>query len=128
MALRGLRPLTRYQVWLQAYLRNGKVIESNVLEVATNDRKDGFGGGVGGGGERASHELHGFPATLLKILSPDIIDNPVHGAIHKGRPHERGGRGVPEKQKNVDMGEGGVLPIWTSFLRCLIWCFQVLVD
>ena len=31
------------------------------------------------------------------------------GAIHKGRPHERGGRGVPEKQKNVDMGEGGCL-------------------
>ena len=53
MVLSGLRPLTRYQVWLQAYLRNGKVLESNVLEVATNDRKDGFGGGVGvgGGGE-----------------------------------------------------------------------------
>ena len=50
MELSGLRPLTRYQVWLQAYLRNGKVIESNVLEVATNDRKDGFGG-IGGGGE-----------------------------------------------------------------------------
>ena len=51
VVLSGLRPQTRYHVWLQAYLRNGKVIESNVLEVATNDRKDGFGGGVGGGGE-----------------------------------------------------------------------------
>ncbi len=35
--LTGLRPLTNYQVWLQAYLRNGKVIESNVLDVSTND-------------------------------------------------------------------------------------------
>ena len=41
--LRNLRPLTRYQVWLQAYLRNGKVIESNVLEVRTNDRALGGG-------------------------------------------------------------------------------------
>ena len=34
-----------------------------------------------------------------------------------------GGKEVPEKQKNADMGEGGILPIRTSFLRCLIWCF-----
>lgn len=46
--LSNLRPETRYQVWLQAYLRNGKVIESNVLEVATNNRAVG----IGGGGER----------------------------------------------------------------------------
>ena len=43
--LSNLRPETRYQVWLQAYLRNGKVIESNVLEVATNNRAVGVGGG-----------------------------------------------------------------------------------
>ena len=48
------------------------------------------------------------------------------GTIHKGRPHWRGGRGVLEKQKNADMGEGGVLPIRTSFLRNLIRRFQVL--
>ena len=33
----------------------------------------------------------------------------MQGDIHKGRPHERGGRGVPEKQKNADMGVGGCL-------------------
>ena len=28
---------SRYQMWLEAYLRNGKVIQSNVLEVQTED-------------------------------------------------------------------------------------------
>jgi hypothetical protein len=50
--LTNLKPNTRYQVWLQAYLRNGKVLESNVLEVETNDRKDGS---RGGGGDRHGH-------------------------------------------------------------------------
>ena len=40
------------------------------------------------------------------------------GTIHKGRPLRReGGSGVLEKQKNADMGEGGVLPFWTSFFK-----------
>lgn len=29
--------LPRYQVWLEAYLRNGKVMQSNVLEITTED-------------------------------------------------------------------------------------------
>ncbi len=30
-----LRPSNAYQIWLEAYLRNGKVIKSNVLAVNT---------------------------------------------------------------------------------------------
>ncbi len=30
-----LRPSTSYHVWLEAYLRNGKVIKSNVLDIST---------------------------------------------------------------------------------------------
>ena len=62
-----------------------------------------------------------YTLTLYGTLVRQRVDNKL-GTIHKGRPHGRGGREVPEKQKNADMGEGGgVLPIWTSFLRCLIW-------
>eukprot|EP00095_Tigriopus_kingsejongensis_P003970 maker-scaffold310_size212938-snap-gene-0.12 protein:Tk03970 transcript:maker-scaffold310_size212938-snap-gene-0.12-mRNA-1 annotation:"epidermal cell surface receptor" len=40
VVLRNLKPLTKYQVWLEAYLRNGKVFQSNVLDVRTTDEKD----------------------------------------------------------------------------------------
>jgi len=33
----GLRPATHYQVWLEAYLRNGRIAKSNVLDVLTED-------------------------------------------------------------------------------------------
>ena len=39
------------------------------------------------------------------------------GTIHKGRPHGRGGREVPEKQKNADMGEGGCLAKWDVLFK-----------
>lgn len=32
-----LRPNTAYQIWLEAYLRNGKVVKSNVLPIRTED-------------------------------------------------------------------------------------------
>ncbi len=67
--LEGLRTGTRYQIWMEAYLRNGKVARSNVLDVTTTstaeegggasaapskdrsskDIKDGAGGGSGSG-------------------------------------------------------------------------------
>ena len=50
-----------------------------------------------------------------------FIKGPFIKDVHTG-----GGRGVLEKQKNADMGEGGVLPIRTSFFKMLIWQFQVL--
>ena len=31
----SLRPDTPYQIWLEAYLRNGKVVTSNVLDITT---------------------------------------------------------------------------------------------
>ncbi len=33
--LEGLRSATRYQVWVEAYLRNGKIAKSNVLDITT---------------------------------------------------------------------------------------------
>lgn len=37
---------TEYQVWMEAYLRNGRVAKSNVIEVrTTNDDNDEFGSG-----------------------------------------------------------------------------------
>lgn len=35
-----LRPNRAYQIWLEAYLRNGKVAKSNVLSVKTLDGSD----------------------------------------------------------------------------------------
>ena len=32
-----LRPSTSYQIWLEAYLRNGKVVKSNVLPIQTKN-------------------------------------------------------------------------------------------
>ena len=30
----------RYQVWLEVYLRNGKVFQSNVIEVTTKEHQE----------------------------------------------------------------------------------------
>ena len=38
IVLKNLKPQTRYQVWLEAYLRNGKVLQSNVVEIKTNNQ------------------------------------------------------------------------------------------
>ena len=35
-----LRPSTAYQIWLEAYLRNGKVVKSNVLAITTQEGED----------------------------------------------------------------------------------------
>lgn len=32
-----LRPSTAYQIWLEAYLRNGKIVKSNVLPITTQE-------------------------------------------------------------------------------------------
>ena len=40
LRLRGLDLDTKYKVWLEVYLRNGKVFQSNVLEVETADTMD----------------------------------------------------------------------------------------
>ena len=63
--LNNLKPETHYQVWLQAYLRNGKVIESNVLEIATNNRAVGHHG-AGGGGEYQTLSNFNWRAALTK--------------------------------------------------------------
>lgn len=40
VVISNLKPETKYQVWLEAYLRNGKVFQSNVVDLKTTDVED----------------------------------------------------------------------------------------
>lgn len=36
----NLKKSTRYQLWLEAYMRNGKIVKSNVLDLSTSDKDE----------------------------------------------------------------------------------------
>lgn len=59
-----LRPSTAYMLWLEVYLRNGKVVKSNVLPVETKDGPPVF---IQGEFQKRFSQKNSFKKTNLKL-------------------------------------------------------------